>query len=436
MPSFLALFSLNFCIGGLPLPKKFSSLFQEAVLRRSAYFATGLVCGFLSVWIARQLIGTPAAEFIAATGLLAGRLFFPFKQWRQEDLRGAVVGTLLLLAPGLIVPLFGGWFIFYLLTREAVPSSFLGILVLAPLSIHYYESDLLLLYIIVLTCFFLAENFRHSDRSVNSRVSATICYLPRIYHRAQRLRRVINYLLLSAALLFLIAALSLYRVVYSGPQQAVVFNCGSGEEKVVALTFDDGPDPRYTAGILDILEGKNVPATFFVVGTQAERYPEILRRCLEEGHEIGNHTYTHANLYRRNSRKIEKEISWNSAVIEKITGQAPQYFRPPRGLYDEQILAACNRLDQRLILWSVSGEDWMEPSAKHIVKRISQKIHPGAIILLHDGGGFLHNYGGDRSSTVNALAQVIDMLQQRGYRFVTISELLKLEEKGLFQDKN
>ncbi|NLA27508.1 MAG: polysaccharide deacetylase family protein [Firmicutes bacterium] len=396
-------------------------------MRRSAYFVTGLVCGFISVWIARQLIGTPAAEFFAATGLLTGRLFFPLKQWRQEDLRGAVVGTLLLFAPGLIPPLLGSWFLFYAFTREAVPSSFLGILALVPFTLHYYKSDLLFFYIVVLVCLFLAENLRNSGRQGNSKVADTICYLPRVYHRIRGLRRLINYLLLLAALLLLIASVSLYRVVYSGPEQAPVFNCGKSAQKLVAITFDDGPDPRYTAPILDILKDKNVRATFFVVGTQAERHPELLHRCIEEGHEIGNHTYSHANLYRRNSQKIEKEISWNSAVIEKITGQAPQYFRPPRGLYDERILATCNRLEQRLILWSVSGEDWMEPSARHIVKQVSQKIHPGAIILLHDGGGFLHNYGGNRSNTVNALGQIIDVLQQRGYRLVTISELLDSE---------
>lgn len=428
MPSFVALFSINFCIGGLPLQKKLSSLFQKPLWRRLTYFTAGMACGLLSVWSARQLVGTPTAEFFAATGLLAGRLFFPKKQWRQEDLRGAVVGTLFFLAPGLIFPLLGGWILFYLFTREAVPSSFLGTLFLIPASLYYYRSDLLFIYIFVLSLFFLAENIYHFDGKEGTRVAAAICFLPRIYSLSCGTRRVIRVALLAAVFLFVFGAFSLYRLVYSSLQQTAVFSCGNGEEKVVALTFDDGPDPQYTSGILDVLKDKNVHATFFVVGKQAERYPELLCRYLAEGHEIGNHTYTHSNLYRRTEEKVWSEMSRNSDTIEAITGQPPKYFRPPRGLYDKQVLAACSSLEQRLILWSISSEDWMEPSAKHIVRRISQKVHPGAIILFHDGGGFVHNYGGDRSNTVKALGQIVDILHAEGYRFVTITEMLAAEE--------
>ena len=428
MPSFVALFSLNFCIGGLPLQKKLSSLFQGPLWRRLTYFTAGMACGLLSVWGARQLVGTPAAELFAATGLLAGRLFFPLKQWRQEDMRGAVVGTLFFLAPGLIIPLLGGWILFYLLTREAVPSSLLGSLPLIPVSLYYYKSDLLFFYIFIISLLFMAENLHHFDGREDTRIAAAICFLPRIYSLSCGARRVIRITLFTAVFIFIFSTLSLYRLVYSGSQQMAVFSCGSGAEKVVALTFDDGPDPQYTSEILDILKEKNVPATFFVVGKQAERYPKLLCRCLAEGHEVGSHTYTHSNLYRRTGEKVWAEISRNSDTIEEITGQAPKYFRPPRGLYDEQVLAACTSLEQRLILWSISSEDWMEPSAKHIVRRISQKVHPGAIILFHDGGGFVHNYGGDRSSTVKALGQVVDLLHAVGYRFVTITEMLATEE--------
>lgn len=430
MPGFLALFSLNFCIGGLPLPKRISNLFRESLFRRASYFAAGMACGFFALWTARFLVGTAAAEYFAATGLLAGRLFFPLKRWRQEDLRGVVVGTLLLLAPGLLLLLIGGWIIFYLLTREVITGTFLGTLLLLPVSLHYYESDLLFLYIFIVASFFLAENMQHFEGREDSRVAAAICFLPHLYRETRGLRRAVNFALLSAVFLLLTMTAYLYRMVYTGSQQAAVFSSGNVEEKIAALTFDDGPDPRYTGEILDILKEKGAPATFFVVGTQAERYPDILRRCIEEGHEIGSHTYTHANLYHRNSGKVEFEMSRNREVIKGITGQAPQYFRPPRGLYDERILSAGDRLEQRIILWSISGEDWMEPSAKHIVRRISQKIHPGAIILLHDSGGLLHNYGGDRSSTVSALGQIIDSLRRQGYRFVTVGELLEADHSA------
>lgn len=164
------------------------------------------------------------------------------------------------------------------------------------------------------------------------------------------------------------------------------------------------------------------------MGKQAERYPELLQRCLAEGHEVGNHTYTHSSLYRRTGEKVTAEISRNRDTIEGITGQAPQYLRPPRGLYDDQVLEACSNLEQRLVLWSISSEDWMEPSAKHIVRRILRKVHPGAVVLFHDGGGFVHNYGGDRSNTVKALGPIIDLLHEQGYRFVTIGEMLAAAE--------
>lgn len=226
------------------MQKKLSSLFQKPLWRRLTYFSAGMICGLLSVWSARQLVGTPAAGFFAATGLLAGRLFFPLRRWRQEDMRGAVVGTLLFLAPGLIALLLAGWLIFYLLTREAVPSSFLGTLPLIPASLYYYRSDLLFFYIFILSLFFLAENLHHYDGRGDAGVAAAICFLPRICTGSGGARRVIRVTLLSAALILALGALSLYRVVYSDSQQTAVFSCGSGEEKVVALTFDEGRIPN------------------------------------------------------------------------------------------------------------------------------------------------------------------------------------------------
>lgn len=188
-------------------------------------------------------------------------------------------------------------------------------------------------------------------------------------------------------------------------------------DKIVALTFDDGPDPRFTPAVLAILKDRHIRATFFVVGEDAALYPELVRNTCQAGHEIENHSYTHPDLMKPTDLTVNEEIAWCQETIESITGAAPIYFRPPRRLYNSDILKLSGVFGYRLVLWSVCLENRAANTPEKMAARAAGLIGPGAIILAHDG----HL---DRSMTVKALPILIDELQRRGYRFVTLRELL------------
>jgi peptidoglycan/xylan/chitin deacetylase (PgdA/CDA1 family) len=248
--------------------------------------------------------------------------------------------------------------------------------------------------------------------------------------RAGRVARVV----LAAILVVTLAGFYyLNRYVYHGLGLHVdVVRAGSSDFRVVALTFDDGPTP-YTSAILDILRDRNVPATFFVVGRQVELFPELARRIVEEGHLIGNHTYTHRNLLGLPAAAVYAEIVRAEEAIVRITGVQPRYLRPPRGLYSRAVLDLAERRGYTLVLWSRSSHDWAEVSVADVAANIVRSCRPGDILLFHDGGDLFRASGGSRRNTVLALPQIIDALRARGYHFVTVRELLIL--RGLTEDQ-
>ncbi|NSW81931.1 MAG: polysaccharide deacetylase family protein [Syntrophothermus sp.] len=193
------------------------------------------------------------------------------------------------------------------------------------------------------------------------------------------------------------------------------------KEKLVALTFDDGPDPRYTPQVLDILKQHRVHATFFVVGESVQRHPDIVKRELQEGHEIENHSYTHPDLGKKNAAEILKELETTQKVIEITAGRAPRYFRPPRGLFNTQVVEIAQRLGMKTVLWDIGVEHRAFRDPRDMAYRVVGKAHPGIIILAHDGRL-------DRSLTVKALPILINEYQKMGYRFVTLTELLASAE--------
>lgn len=197
---------------------------------------------------------------------------------------------------------------------------------------------------------------------------------------------------------------------------------GSSSEKLVALTFDDGPNPPYTTQILDILDKYDIEATFFLIGKNVEMYPELAREIVERGHQVGNHTYIHADLLKLDRKQMAKEIDATTDIIETATGVRPRLFRPPHGFRDPVVLEKARERNLQVIQWSVMARDWKKPGAEVITDRIVQKVQNGAIILLHDGDGL--NHGGDRSQSVAAVELIIQRLQQQGYRFVTVDTLL------------
>jgi cellulose synthase/poly-beta-1,6-N-acetylglucosamine synthase-like glycosyltransferase/peptidoglycan/xylan/chitin deacetylase (PgdA/CDA1 family)/spore germination protein YaaH len=194
----------------------------------------------------------------------------------------------------------------------------------------------------------------------------------------------------------------------------------------VALTFDDGPDPVWTPKILQILKEKNAPATFFVLGTQAQHYPDLLERIARDGHEVGNHTYTHQNIAEANDEEIELELNATTRLIEAVTGHSTAYFRPPFGIDgtptqpgEVRALKVVRDLGYLTVAESIDPNDWERPGADAILERVKQQRSRGAVILLHDSGG-------DRSQTVAALPGIIDYLRGRGDTLVPLSSIIKL----------
>lgn len=196
---------------------------------------------------------------------------------------------------------------------------------------------------------------------------------------------------------------------------------GRPDDPSIALTLDDGPGEE-TSLILQILKDANVRATFFLCGANVERHPELARRVVEEGHEIGNHTYSHPRLLGKTPGKIFWEIDRAQKVIEHHTGRKPELFRPPYGLRWFGLFPILQRQQMKAIMWSVNGRDWKIP-AEQITERVLRQTHPGAIILLHDG--IPPRESGNRKATVEALPAVLRILGRR-YRFVTVSEIQSL----------
>jgi len=188
------------------------------------------------------------------------------------------------------------------------------------------------------------------------------------------------------------------------------------QEKVVALTFDDGPDPIDTPDVLDILKEKNARATFFVLGKAALENPNLLKRLVLEGHEIGNHSYSHD--YQQ--RNLVKEIEKTDQAVFASTGTHTYFYRPPGGFLSKYQLETIKKNGQVVALWSVDSKDWRNPGIKQIVDNVIKNVFPGAIILMHDGGY-------QRGQTVKALGPIIDALRARGYRLATLSELKMMD---------
>ena len=193
------------------------------------------------------------------------------------------------------------------------------------------------------------------------------------------------------------------------------------EEKAIALTFDDGPHPVYTPQILEMLRTFDAKATFFVLGEHAEKYPSLIARENDEGHEIANHTFTHS--YNYTPQKFEHELIKTNDIIHDLTGTYPVLFRPVGGYYNENMVDIAVESGYKVVLWSwhQDTEDWKRPGVSKIVNNVLTGIKPGDIILFHDAGG-------NRAQTVKALEEILPELQKQGYQFVTVSELMERKD--------
>jgi peptidoglycan/xylan/chitin deacetylase (PgdA/CDA1 family) len=193
----------------------------------------------------------------------------------------------------------------------------------------------------------------------------------------------------------------------------IVFSRGAPREKIIALTFDDGPHPRTCTAILDVLRHEGVRATFFPVGFRLQQYPELLDRIIAEGHEVGNHTWDHQRLSILPPEKVRWEIRSVRDLVYRRTGFVPALVRPPGGTYDTRVLKICRDEGFEVCLWSANAGDWKPMTANEIVAKVLEQVRPGAVVLMHD----------ERIQTAQALPRIIHALRDQGYRFVTASEL-------------
>lgn len=183
------------------------------------------------------------------------------------------------------------------------------------------------------------------------------------------------------------------------------------DSKKIALTFDDGPHPYYTEQLLDGLRERNVKVTFFVTGEHAGLHPDIIKRIYEEGHLIGNHTYSHIQLNSQNREEFKNQLIQTNAVLEEITGEEVEYVRPPYGTWDKTLEKELNMFP---VLWTIDPRDWCSDNVACITQSIVDKAEENDIILMHDY----------YESTVTAALAVVDELQKEGYVFVTVEEIL------------
>lgn len=206
------------------------------------------------------------------------------------------------------------------------------------------------------------------------------------------------------------------------PGARMSYNSVSISAPYVAMTYDDGPHPVYTPRLLDMLRERNIKATFYVIGSNAQRYPQIIRRMLAEGHEIGNHTWNHPALSSISEARGREEMSRTARLITDISGYHMRTMRPPYGATNQHVKQWLYQdYGYPTIMWSVDPLDWKRPGASVVTSRILAGARPGAIILAHD----IHQ------GTVDAMPNTLDGLLSRGFRFVTVSQLLNMENRPL-----
>jgi peptidoglycan/xylan/chitin deacetylase (PgdA/CDA1 family) len=207
----------------------------------------------------------------------------------------------------------------------------------------------------------------------------------------------------------------------SAESEPMIFFKGSGGKKAVALTFDDGPDTYYTNQVLAILKKEGVHATFFVVGKNAQAHPEMIRRILQEGHVLGNHSWNHPDLTRLSPSQAVAQIERTDAVVFKLTGKHMRLLRPPYGKLNAQLKQRFHQLGYTIVNWSVDTRDWAGTPVAKIMRYVRKETGPGGIILQHSMGA-----PGHLDNTIQALPRIIHYLKSHGYEIVTVPELLDI----------
>jgi peptidoglycan/xylan/chitin deacetylase (PgdA/CDA1 family) len=192
-------------------------------------------------------------------------------------------------------------------------------------------------------------------------------------------------------------------------------------ERLVALTVDDGPSPVYTPQVLAMLDEYGAHATFFVIGKYAVRYPDLVRREVAQGSEVGTHTWSHPKMRQLGAERTREEVFRGADTVAAITGEAPPFFRPPYGAVTPQVVQAAAERKIPIVLWDVAVDRPLHATPEVKARWVLDHVRPGSIILMHDADG-------DRSGSVAAMEIVLRELEAQGYRVVTVSELLRASE--------
>jgi chitin deacetylase len=211
------------------------------------------------------------------------------------------------------------------------------------------------------------------------------------------------------------------------PDAATKAIAQSQEPKPIALTFDDGPWANSTSQVLNILKKNKIKATFFVVGRQVQTYPQLTKQIIADGHAIANHSWSH-QYHQFNQSGAVREIDGTTELIYKTTGVKTALFRPPGGVMNNGLVSYAHQKKYGVIMWSADSLDWRYRNTTGVVDRVLREAKPGGIVLMHDGGG-------NRHATVQALPIVISQLKKRGYYFVTVPELLERADKQVVASK-
>ncbi len=219
---------------------------------------------------------------------------------------------------------------------------------------------------------------------------------------------------------FAFVFLFVFAASFSTGADAKLYRKSPTETKKIALTFDDGPSRQNTEEILSILKEYKIPATFFVIGQNAERDPDRIKMIFDAGHEIGNHTYSHAYITKISEKALREEVKKTEKILQEITGEKPIVFRPPGGFYNDETLNILDKMGYVSILWSLDTRDWSMPKSDTVASKVEEDATGGDIILFHD-------LEDKRLPTPEALRRIIPYLIENGYEFVTISEMIENE---------
>lgn len=239
-----------------------------------------------------------------------------------------------------------------------------------------------------------------------------------------------EFLIIGAGLLLTIVALAawgiIYYIFYAVRSQILGETIWRGREdtNAVALTFDDGPSPD-TEKLLDVLREKNVKATFFMIGKEVKKYPRIARRVAREGHEIGNHSYSHKIFLFCSRRRTDFEIYKTQEIISNLTGVAPRLIRPPCGARSRSYFKKARKFMLETVQWSDTGYDWKYQTPEKIADAVLKTVKAGSIILLHDGDGEQKN---NRRATVEAIPLILNGLREKNLRVVSLETLCSKAE--------